>query len=355
MRSRRHYSTPLLACLLLLGCAGTEPPEDTSDFVLRASGTGTGEQGAVATSLSVSDKEGRPVHLDQAHPHFIVEAKADGGDWVSLGDVEAHFQGPHRIDAVVVADNSGSEAGELETMQEALDTFARHLLTREAADRVGLVRVSTEAATYQGLTEEKDVFDDAVARLFVTNGWTALWDGVRQANELLAGAPLVADEQGNGTTFCAERTHRAIVAFTDGRDNNSADEHDTPYPGDGIDTTFEHLTKLNVEGITTPVHWVGIGQYADTQALETMADATGARYVSVTHMGELHGALSSSAARLTSQVPLCFELPGCGRMELRLTVEFELDGVLKTLTVPHWLDADCSCDGQRRCTINEPG
>lgn len=260
-----------------------------------------------------------------------------------MRNVDIKKTGPHRLDVVVVADNSGSQAGQLPQIQQALGDFAHHVLAGSAEDRVGLVRVSTEAALYQRLTDDEGTFAEAADRLAIANGWTALWDGVRLANEVLAESPLPVDQVGGQARFCAERTHRAIVAFTDGQENNSSGLKSTRYKGDSIDTTFEDLLKLNVAGVPTPVHWVSIGGKADATALEGMAEATGGQLVAVDHVNQLNGALGSTAKRLSSQVPICFELTSCGNIELRLTIDFELEGSQRRLTTASWVKAHCEC------------
>ncbi len=354
-RTRVLLLTPIL--LLLPACGDDPEPSSVGSLTLRiAQGRGD-EAGRIGAAVSVSrGNDGAPVDLAGANPRLIVEASVDGGAWEALEGVEADYVGPHRLDVMLIADNSGSEATALETMREAIGAFATSLLRRSAEDRLGLVRVSTEARVLEELTSDETAFSAALTGLFVTNGWSALWDGVRLANETLAVAPPVLDAAGgHGERFCADRTYRAIVAFTDGVDNNSADEHDTRYEGDGVDTTFDDLIHLQVEGVATPIHWVGIGDRADGAALEAMADATGARYVAVDQLERLHGALTSAAARLTSQVPICFELESCGHVDLRLTVEFDWEGERHSLTHPRWASADCVCHGTRaNCTLRAP-
>jgi hypothetical protein len=80
------------------------------------------------------------VDLAGANPRLIVEASVDGGAWEALEGVEADYVGPHRLDVMLIADNSGSEATALETMREAIGAFATSLLRRSAEDRLGLVR-----------------------------------------------------------------------------------------------------------------------------------------------------------------------------------------------------------------------
>jgi Mg-chelatase subunit ChlD len=341
--------------LVLVACADPSGDDDVGTISLKISQQGSDGQGAVGAAVNVTKDGAEPVDLGAANPILRVEQRVNGGPWTEVPDVEADFQGPHRLDVVVVADNSGSELEDLEPMRAAITDFSHHILSGAALDRVGLVRVSTVARVLQNLTDTPEPLDAALDGLFVTNGWTALWDGVRRANEVLEAAPPTVDATGGTGRFCADRTHRAIVAFTDGRDNNSADEHDTRYAGDGIDTTLDDLVHLQIGGVSTPVHWVGVGPKTDADALQAMADATDAEYLSIEHLGQLHGALTSTAARLRSQVPICFELTACGHVDLRLTIEFDLDGEHRTLTAPEWAAADCDCQGNRAsCTLVEP-
>src|SRR5690606_14123779 len=108
-------------------------------------------------------------------------------------------------------------------------------------DRIGLVRVSTEARVLQSLTGDREDIQEAVDSLFVTNGWTALWDGFRMANNELHEGQLLELEDGSS---CFSGAYAVIVAMTDGMENNSAGQKNTKYPSDGIDTYFEDLLDL---------------------------------------------------------------------------------------------------------------
>ncbi|HKY36902.1 MAG TPA: VWA domain-containing protein [Polyangiaceae bacterium] len=355
MSLRPKLKLPLLASLLLAGCFAEPPKEELGSLTLHLSQTAKHDReggSEVVSAVTVSDKQGNAVDLASASPRFTVAERVNGGSWKALPNVDTKVSGPHRLDVVVVADNSGSQAGQLPQIQQALGDFAHQMLAGSAEDRVGLVRVSTEAALYQGLTDDEAVFANAADRLAITNGWTALWDGVRLANEALAEAPLPVDRADGLARFCAERTHRAIVAFTDGQENNSSDQKPTRYAGDSKDTTFDDLLKLNVAGVPTPVHWVGIGEKVDATALESMAAATGGQMVAVDHVEKLNGALKSAAQRLSWQIPICFELKSCGDIELRLTVDFEVEGSPQSLTTESWVRARCECAGKKTsCTL----
>jgi Mg-chelatase subunit ChlD len=241
---------------------------------------------------------------------------------------------------MLVADNSGSQAEHLPLMQESIGSFAEKLMASGKSDRVGLVRVSTEAQLLLALSSETERVRGAGSDMFITNGWTALWDGIRLANDSMSDETVI--ETKGKATQCVERTLRAIVAFTDGGDNNSADEQKSRYSGDGIDTRLEELLKLNVGGTKTPVFTVGIGSEVDETNLTQLSEMSGATYVGVEDMGKLHGALMATAARLRTQVPVCFERARCEDTEARVILTVTSDGTTQTHTLPIALPpSDC--------------
>jgi Mg-chelatase subunit ChlD len=278
-----------------------------------------GKSGQVSLALSLSDPNGDPIPYDEKSLSARLETREPGGAWVAAENVRLEFKGPLQLDVVVVADNSASERGALPTIQDSVRHFARQIQMRAAGDRVGLVRVSTVASLLQDLTYEVDAFHAATEKMSITNGWTALWDGVRLGNEVLDAA-ATANAKGNSADVCFDRSYPALVVFTDGRDNNSADEHQTRYTGDGINTQLSDLLQLRVRGTPTAVHTVGVGSNVDQASLDALSNASGGLSVNVDHLGKLHGALSSAANRMGAQVPVCFKPTSCDHREGRLTV-----------------------------------
>lgn len=325
----RHFAFAWVALLALSGC-GDDPGQDSVRVQLAC--TNADDEGTVGGALSVTTPDGEPVMLDEEAVELVIETRGPGGSWQSATDVALDFNGPSQLDVVLVADNSGSEAETLEIMRESLRDFARQLNTRAHRDRVGLVRVSTEARELSPLTEDLDAFGASLDSLFVTNGWTALWDGLRLANEVLAAGALGA-VKGPQAEVCMGRTYRAVVGFTDGRDNNSADQHVTRYAGDGIDTTVADLRQMDVLGIQTPLHLVGVGPKVDAGELTSLAESTRGHYVGIDKFRSLHGKLMSAAARLEGQLPVCFVPADCSDTEARLDVTVTLDNQVTTTTL----------------------
>lgn len=307
------------------GC-DTNESDDSALRVANLQGRGGG---VVAGALSLSDESGAPIVIQKKGGNGPAEGSTPGGQsarvtvdtrpaggafrpatGVALGDDHP------TVDVVVVADNSGSEAESLEDMREAIAHFAHVILASSHPDRVGLVRVSTEATLMWPLVEDEAALGPALDALFVSKGWTALWDGVRLANEHLVERATVRD----GAAACLVPSAPAIVLFTDGRDNNSADEHDTRYAGDGVDTTLADLMALSVNGVPTSIYAVGVGGDVDEDGLTALAEATDGRYTAIGHFGQLIGALQSAGSKLAAQQPVCFTPAACGDTEARVRV-----------------------------------
>lgn len=336
-----------LTGLSTLGLVGCGNPRD--GLSPRVSNLAT-ETGRVSLALSVSDENGEPVALNKKTTTAEVEARDASGRWQVLRDVTLAFQGPALIDVVVVADNSGSQREFLELMEDSIEHHAQRIINDAHRDRVGLVRVSTKAKVLSELTTSTENFSTALGEMFISNGWTALWDGVRTANEVLArGALSLAgrheQKEQVSSEFCLDRAHRAVVVFTDGADNNSADEHETRYRGDGIDTTLEDLLDANISGTQVPVHAIGVGDEVDRASLEQLALETGGTYRPIEHFESLHGVLESTAATLRYEVPVCFTLPGCNFDRVRANVEVQTDSGLQAFEVELSLPSEyCSSE-----------
>lgn len=317
---------PLLPLLLLAACQAGDDPLVLS----RLSGHGAGVGG-----LSLRAAGGL-----SAEAEITVWSRADAdSDWVEAEVLTSG--GEDRLEVALVADNSGSEEGYLEPMQAAVDDFGQAVLARDLGDRVGLVRVSTESQVVLPLSDDPAAWTAAVDGLFIANGWTALWDGVRLGNEVLEdGAGVSA---AGGAEVCLDQARRSVVVFTDGQENNSADEHETSYDGDGIDSTLGDLTQLAVLGVPTPLYTIGIGDGVDAVALEALAEATGGAYAAVEDYTGLADTLTATAESLSDEVPVCFEVATCTDQEGRVLV---VDGE-ERWEVVFDLPALCGCTRTR--------
>lgn len=297
--------------------------------------------GRIAGTLNLRDRFGRAVRASRHNTRVAVQVHKDGR-WRHLRDVEVAYDGPRGLDVTLVADNSGSERGNLKQIHAAARTFASALFDDGGTTRLGLVRVSSQAQAIQELTGSPVQFDAAIDRLFITNGWTALYDGVREANDMLERGVLQVPV--GSRNACADQAARAIVVFTDGGENNSLDQNSAVEDGDGIDTELDDLTDLTVFASATPVFVVGIGSNLDRESLGALAGLTEGEYVPVEDFAELVSGLDDVAQNLSSAVPVCFTLPEDDSIDQVRMIVHQRDErgnwerVVRHLSVP---DNDC--------------
>ncbi|MCA9581103.1 MAG: VWA domain-containing protein [Myxococcales bacterium] len=318
----------LFAVPMVLFFAAACAPESADNVAVAISHVAVGDD-SVGGALVVQDRSGAQRNVDPSSVDLVAEVQDPAtGEWE---EVKVRFSGKtKRLHTVIVADNSGSQDGNLELVQSASTAFANGFLEKE--NKMGLVRVSTESRILSELSDDRQDVDDAINAMFVSNGWTALYDGIRMANEVLERGASTVDIK-NKNWGCVDRPLGAIVVFTDGRDNNSADMQMTKYEGDGVDTRLGDLMSLSVLGVRTPVYAVGVGRGVDEVSLSKLAKSTGGFYSPVDNYKELLGALENEANTLTGASPFCFELPWCDVNTVRVHASFELDGESYTRTI----------------------
>jgi Mg-chelatase subunit ChlD len=248
---------------------------------------------------------------------------------VSTQQIQVRCEGSVGPDIALVVDNSGSEAGTLGEVREASRRLIEHV---EAVNgRVSLVRVSTQPSVLEPLTNDAEAARLALSELHVSNGWTALYDGIRVGNETLGDALLGEPVQApaSGEEFCGLDPQRAILLFTDGHENNSSDEHATEnYPGDGVNTTLQDLTRLQTRGVTTPIYAVGLGDDVDHDALKDLAEKTGGKHHRTDSAGAVQELFEHIASYTGPRFKVCASLPTtrCGTHDVRLHYRWDGDG-----------------------------
>jgi Mg-chelatase subunit ChlD len=342
------FACLVVVCSSVLACAeGSSSSDDavSASYELKASKPGRGSRapasapsssgGDLVADIAVIDAAKRPVPISE-ESRVTVETRAPGASWVSAKDVVVERSSSAVLDVVVVADNSGSVKEEVSQIKDAIRHFSGIILARSHRDRIGLVRVSTEAAVVSPLTDDEASLNTAVDRLFAGRGWTALWDGVRLANETLSEAATTSLPSGSR---CYSGASPSVIVITDGGENNSLDQHETRYPGDGVDTTLTDLLGLSVRDRPTTIHTVSVGDDADVKSLQTLATTTGGHYAAIENYGQLSGALHRTAAKLDATVPVCFQPASCSDREARITVSVKPSASPITAIVP--IAPDC--------------
>lgn len=307
----------LASSLSLLACQDGKP-----DLVATAQEPRAGLGGNVGFDLVVTDGDGAPVTCDGGQLDVTMRASQLGtaGPFTPIPNRNIVVQcASGAADVAIVVDNSGSEAGHLPQLQAATKALVASVTA--AGGRASLVRVSTNNEVMAPLTDDREVLESAIDELYVANGWTALWDGVRLGNETLGGELAVPPPATDVRSFCTDSRKVAIVAFTDGQDNNSADQADydhDKYPGDGLATTTDDLASLSVGRVTTPIHTIGMGRNVDDDALRSVAQANGGAYHHADDADALPGVFDDIAGSFGASHQVCADLPWsvCGDVDV---------------------------------------
>jgi hypothetical protein len=297
---------------------------------------GTGESGTtyVGMSMLATDEYGAVLACSEGRLEVTVSYAGSDGTFHALpsGSVVMQCANGPAGDLALVVDNSGSEHGYTEELQQGASLMADAVLA--AGGRVSVTRVSTDSETIAPLTRDATVVDAALGGLEVRNGWTALYDGIRMGNEAIGMARMFTDtvtSDPDVQAFCDREQPLGIVAFTDGMDNNSdssqAYDH-AEYPGDGFDTTMDDLHNLKIGTMTTPIYTLGLGNEVDHESLTALATATGGRHVSLDGPDEIVDAYSNVEQYFAGTQQVCAEVPEqvCGDLTVRVEYSWEVDG-----------------------------
>lgn len=306
-----------LSSLAVVGCSGSgsgdsgEPSQQPSAPVavdptpaLRVgNATTVGGSGRIAMALNGS---GEGVSLKGGQ--ISVETRSAGGEWKAAKSAKLEDVSP-LVDLVFVSDNSGSQQGFLEAQVDALASTAGLVQSIDPANRLGLVRVSTGASSLLELSSDPAAFDAAVDRLFVANGQTALFDGVRLASEVLSGEGDGAEAPSRSS--CFPGAFKVIVAFTDGRENNSSAQL-SAVDDDGVNTSLEDLLELQAgaDGRRPIVFTVGVGNEIAADELNLIADANGGFFLPIATWDKLVDGLQVVVDFVSKFRPLCVEPEG---------------------------------------------
>ncbi len=318
--------------LMLLAAAGCgDAPRETGRVAsttqqMRA-GVDEAGDALVGVDVLVTDEAGLGVPCGEGNVEVDIEVSRNGmaGPWVLVDRTSVENACSERAggDLALVFDNSASVVEQLEPLKDAVARASDRILSD--GGRVSLVRASTEAKVLSAIADDRANLGAAIEAMWISNGWSALWDGVRMGNETFAtdlpveAAPRFSDAD----AFCSSNRKRGILLFTDGRENNSAHQklRSDEYPGDGIDTTFDDLVELKVGPESTPIYTVGLGDEVDAEAMQGLADHTGGRYIQLDSLDDLEPVLTSVSDYFAASRRFCTEIPShlCGDLDVRVT------------------------------------
>lgn len=326
---------------MLASCTGQDAFVPPTDVEVSVQEVRTGQnQGQNFLSLDIlATDQNKALRCEEGQVNVAVSvSQSPDGPFEPAPDIEVDVRctSSEGADMAIVVDNSGSEQGYLPWLQEAAHLMVDAIIPREG--RASLVRVSTDSAIWNQLTDDAGTLRTQIDELYIRNGWTALFDGIRMGNETLGavvGQDAVA-QNADMDDFCSADRKLGIVVFTDGRENNSAHQsfRSEEYPGDGLDTTMDDLYQLQVNSVTTPIYTVGLGENVDHGGLRGLASATGGRHHQVANEADLPAVFETISEYASASHKFCTELPPdlCGDMYVKVEYEWS------------WCDGSGDCE-----------
>ena len=349
---------------LALAAAGCLPDQGESEVQTEEgvavqnlqSGQGSG-QTYLSMDLLATKGNGQAIPCKAGNVEVSVEV-ADGGAGkgsykkVADGDVEVDCSARSGPDVALVLDNSGSQERVLGQTKTGAKNFAKAVTGQ--GGRVSMVRVSSYSEVKSPLTTDYKAVEQAIDGMFVNKGWTAFYDGIRQGNETLAaGAPKSPTAGGSQKktpssfasvqSYCQQAERRAIVAFTNGVDNNSGAQKSQHPKDDGIDTNFEDLKSLQVGSVSTPIYTIGLGSNVDHSVLARLSAKTGGRHLQLGGAKKIPAAFKLLKQYSPSAARVCLKMPKktCGTTGVRVRYKYKADGKTYQGKREYTYEADC--------------
>jgi hypothetical protein len=225
----------------------------------------------------------------------------------------------------MVLDNSGSQASVIDLTKVGAKNFASEIMADGGA--ISLTRVSTDSGVLSGLSTDTALIQQELDGMFVNGGWTALYDGIRLGNETLGASLDASAGQVTYTDvddFCNSSERYGVVAFTNGFENNSAQQKLVTTGNDGIDTTLDDLKQLSVDSVGTPLYIIGLGDDVNDAELQDLSDQTGGRYLQVASEQDIPAAYDFIADYQSTSSKVCLEVGrrGCGQTTVRVSYSY---------------------------------
>ncbi len=203
--------------------------------------------------FTIVDREGRPVSnasIDSATIQIV-------GDAITYPAQTEKPQTPLYI--ALVLDASGSMSGAMNDMRQAA---AQAISGTPEEARVAVVRFNEDITKVQDFTDNKDRVESAINNVNTDQKGTCLYDATYQAIEWV-----------NEAARSTPQARRAVIVFTDGRDELVAGD---PQPCSRH--TYQEVIDLALTvGAQVPVHTIGMsgGQNINAAELRSMAGETG--------------------------------------------------------------------------------
>lgn len=259
-------------------------------------------------------------------------------------------------DLALVLDNSGSQEKVLARTQKGARELVSAVTKRNG--RASLVRTSTFSKIETPLTSDESKLRKEIDDMFVNDGWSALYDGIRMGNSTLtsdrtAGA---SSSTSGASDLCGTSEQEGIVVFTNGRDNNSAEQKLAGKQGDAVDTTRSDLRNLRLGSTRTPIYTIGLGSKTDHQLLSDVASTSGARHLKLSSSQQIPKAFGAIKQYAPSTARVCVDTPDTVCGDVTVDVNYTYERGQQTFTGTHSIDKyiPCECRGSNGSSSSNP-
>jgi VWFA-related protein len=286
---------------VFVGNAGivSPPGEDTENWIVKINQVDVSNWPVVKAYVQIIDPTDNAPILGAKKNDFDLEVNANE---ISSFTVEQAFgSAAFPASTSLVIDRSGSMEGEnyddqpLKDAKEAAKIFVNEM---SSSDRAEVISFASSVRVDQPFTSDTQALIDAIEDLS-TYGGTALYDGIWQ-----------------GLDDTAEETNsrKAIVALTDGGENDSSSYHGGSYWGDPDNSlVIAHAQSLNI-----PVYTIGLAGFSFTRErvvrdyttseadLQEIARETGGEYFYAPTSTDLENIYQKITQRIEQQYIITF-------------------------------------------------
>lgn len=221
-------------------------PVNTSDHQTVSISAAASQANAHGVYLSVTNQNGNPVtasYFRGANFHVTYNGTSIPGGSITVGTASGSGQS---ISTSLVLDYSGSMSGDIANLETAATAFVNNM---QSNDRGEIIKFGDVPVVEQVFTADKNALRTAITRTTSAGGVTAFWDATYQG---------LQDTQPEGG-------QKAVIAFTDGYENNSIH----------ITSQAQLIQEARTRGI--PIFTIGLGS-ADQTGLQAIASQTNGRY-----------------------------------------------------------------------------
>jgi len=198
------------------------------------------------------------------------------------------------MSVALVLDRSGSMLNQMNDLKLAAKTFVSYMNpTGTENDRAEIISFATDVRIDQPFTSNKAALSGAVEAL-VSSGVTSLFD---------------ATVRGIQDTTAETNLNKAVIAMTDGMDNNSS-------------ATQSSVINAAVNALI-PVYTVGLGVSSSSGAvLQNIASATGAAYYATPDSTQLQELYTRITSRIQQEYLITYTDNTAGKRDVKIEVNF---------------------------------